>query len=1190
MNIVKRNLYIVGDSGKSKTFLRKILEEIMLLKNKYHDDRILATDWVIDTHNNISFEVDIKDYSEFGLRTLQKSTIAHNIVIYAIDVLGRDVAQLSDKAINMLKHYEDEATVIVAYSLAEGASKRAVDRLRDRLSFIEYFIPLDFTSNYDDYRYLNEFSLVLRQIIINSHHASLLYARQLIKKNFETRDPTLDLGNCGLTSLKGLTELFESTHLRKLILSNEWGEYDGSDLKRQTSKNIFDPNILFAFPKELNRLHNLEVLIAGGNWSDAYKKSKNYFSRWYINDITPLTELTTIKTLNLSNNGIRTVGPLAKLRNLNELYLNNNQIDYFPDISNFPNLTVLYLSNNKIYNVEFLSDGSSLKLVDLHSNQISDLTPITDLIEKIDIADSKWESNIISIAKNPLSVPPAEVVAKGRNHVLAYFNKLEAEKEIKLNPYLNSDIKLILVGNSNVGKSTFVEWLKTNKVNTGLATTHWMDFGVWKTSRNGKNYTIRIFDFGGQEYYHETHHLFFTNRTAYALLWESNSNDFGEVVVDQKQRDGSTKEVAIETFPLEYWLDSIRYHTQKRQQVQTAKTVKEILIERNDHISVFYNFNMMSGRGIQEALISENHKHDAGDQQEEENILILQNKVASIKDKLFLDEANLKASYPKIYDFEEISLYSNRKLPIAKNILFDIFDSLEILNRQYLGTWNYIKQDIEASNFQNSFSIDDFHSYCNTVIRGLSELKGRSKKQQNKVLFSKEDATVFASFLSDIGLCLYYPENDQLKDKIFLNQAKILKDLNTVLLEVDRKNGEISKHAIARTLGATTTSNEINEVIGLMLHFKILFKHPLAAKRSYIAPLYLPVEPPKSIKLFEDLFEKPVYRFKYKTFIHKSIILDFFQEYGARTLSETSDDGSFYYWKNGIVVKHENCNDIVMVKFVPWNRDGECALLDIYAIKGTEEKFVNEIVDYIDSINNGLKVSKFVPGESGNEFIPLEVIHENEKNENAVFHFESKYYKLANFRKYLKSPLKMKKLFISYSKQDLALVNKFIEHLSALQRDGKVSHWYCSALEAGSDWNDEIQRHFDEADIACFMVSPSFMKTQYIHEHEIKKAFERKKVDGNFKIVPIILNFCRWTTATNNLGDYTALPYTAKPIMDFNNQDMAWYITEECLRSMIDNDLDPRGDDFYRRNLPADILKIYERIVAGKVDNNSHQK
>ncbi len=114
------------------------------------------------------------------------------------------------------------------------------------------------------------------------------------------------------------------------------------------------------------------------------------------------------------------------------------------------------------------------------------------------------------------------------------------------------------------------------------------------------------------------------------------------------------------------------------------------------------------------------------------------------------------------------------------------------------------------------------------------------------------------------------------------------------------------------------------------------------------------------------------------------------------------------------------------------------------------------------------------------------------------------------------------------------------------------------------------------------------MKTKYIHEYEIKKAFERKSHDANFKIVPIIMDFCQWTTEKNNLGNFTALPYTAEPVADFYNQNMAWYIIQACLRLMIEKDLDPINDDFYlSQPLPKDILKIYERIVQGKVDANT---
>ncbi|MBL7728690.1 MAG: TIR domain-containing protein, partial [Dinghuibacter sp.] len=180
---------------------------------------------------------------------------------------------------------------------------------------------------------------------------------------------------------------------------------------------------------------------------------------------------------------------------------------------------------------------------------------------------------------------------------------------------------------------------------------------------------------------------------------------------------------------------------------------------------------------------------------------------------------------------------------------------------------------------------------------------------------------------------------------------------------------------------------------------------------------------------------------------------------------------------------------------------------------------------------------------------------------------------------------KMKKIFISYSKKDLALVNQFILHLSALERDNKVAHWYCTELQAGEEWDKKIKQEFDQADIACFMVSPNFMANDYIYNYELGRAIERRTTDNDFKIVPIILDFCNWKTEKNNLAQFTALPYTAKPIRDFQNQNLAWYLVESALRLVIDNneDIDWENKDSYKK-LPADVLQLYERLINGSLN------
>jgi len=180
---------------------------------------------------------------------------------------------------------------------------------------------------------------------------------------------------------------------------------------------------------------------------------------------------------------------------------------------------------------------------------------------------------------------------------------------------------------------------------------------------------------------------------------------------------------------------------------------------------------------------------------------------------------------------------------------------------------------------------------------------------------------------------------------------------------------------------------------------------------------------------------------------------------------------------------------------------------------------------------------------------------------------------------------KSKKIFISYSKQDLTLVNEFIKHLAGLRADEKVDQWYCTALTAGSTWEKEIKSQFEQSNIVCFMVSPNFMNTPYIQEKEIAWAFERKARDLDFAIVPIILDFCKWTTVHNNLGQFTALPYTGKPVMDFKNRNLAWNLVQECLGLILEYKLDPKGDEFYvHQPLSAATLRLYERLIRGELD------
>ena len=116
------------------------------------------------------------------------------------------------------------------------------------------------------------------------------------------------------------------------------------------------------------------------------------------------------------------------------------------------------------------------------------------------------------------------------------------------------------------------------------------------------------------------------------------------------------------------------------------------------------------------------------------------------------------------------------------------------------------------------------------------------------------------------------------------------------------------------------------------------------------------------------------------------------------------------------------------------------------------------------------------------------------------------------------------------------------------------------------------------------MVSEYFYSTKYIVEKEIKNAINRYDKDKSVKIVPIILEHYEWARkAPYNLQRFSALPFQAKPISDFNNEKIAWNTITASVKVMIEKDLDPGQIELISR----DMQEIYERQVEGKLDNNS---
>jgi internalin A len=190
-------------------------------------------------------------------------------------------------------------------------------------------------------------------------------ALDLIAENIRTKNPVLDLGNCGLTELypELLEELAKTGDwLKELRLSSDWWDRETEENKYSLNKG--DANRLSQLPHTLPPFPKLHILIAAEQG---------------ISDCTPLAKLEQLNILDISGNQINNCAPLAKLEQLKELYISGNQINNCAPLARLTQLKKLYVYHNQITDCAPLAKFEQLKELDISLNQITDCAPLAKL-------------------------------------------------------------------------------------------------------------------------------------------------------------------------------------------------------------------------------------------------------------------------------------------------------------------------------------------------------------------------------------------------------------------------------------------------------------------------------------------------------------------------------------------------------------------------------------------------------------------------------------------------------------------------------------------------------------------------------------------------------------------------------------------------------------------------------------------
>lgn len=162
------------------------------------------------------------------------------------------------------------------------------------------------------------------------------------------------------------------------------------------------------------------------------------------------------------------------------------------------------------------------------------------------------------------------------------------------------------------------------------------------------------------------------------------------------------------------------------------------------------------------------------------------------------------------------------------------------------------------------------------------------------------------------------------------------------------------------------------------------------------------------------------------------------------------------------------------------------------------------------------------------------------------------------------------KLFCSYSHLDEAKVEKFLKHLAPLENEGLISKWYDRKIEAGENFQKNIDNNLADADIVCLLISANFLSSTpcLAEKADAIKLKERKGIS----LIPIILSDCGWKD-DSDISRLLALPTDGKPVSNFENPDTAWSDVYDGLKSAIQKEVAVRK------------LKICDQFSANFLQN-----
>lgn len=773
-----------------------------------------------------------------------------------------------------------------------------------------------------------------------------------------------------------------------------------------------------------------------------------------------------IVELNLLQNKITKIENLNHLDKLQNLYLAFNQIESADGLTSFKHLDQFTINNNPLEQIDALGNLENIRLLTLSNTPIKSIKPIQHLIKNgsiIETGKPNIQPNNAYIFLDgcfQLEDPNFEIVNQGNEAVLNYWKATEVTATQKFN-----FLKIILLGNSRVGKTDFSHFLRKGAIQDTSVSTHLLEISDWQptffNNENYENLSVKIFDFGGQDYYHDAYRLFFSSNTAYVVLWETATNAYN--ITDELFK-GQTS-LSYENYPINYWLETINDFVKRKQ----YNTVESKFESDTESISISMDTSAMDNK----IFVNQTP------------ILLLQNKIDI--DKSLLDQSVLKEKYGLITQFFDVSLKNKKRTGILNEVLTEFIDSMN------LTTKNLFSYQAALVEFWKQKSEEAFQVFTIETFLEVCQASGIALPKD----FGVEQSKIIADILNAAGYLLY----DEALGLVFTNLPALNSTFKSVL--------ELAMQAHCKGI---INSSQIEEqgidskVVLLLEKFKLLIK---LNDKQYLNAQFLPLKPHPNIQFFLDSFLHNHVQYEYPAFFSNSILTQLFVQFlqEALLLEELVVE-HLPIWKYGIVIKQKNerMQDWVYVEL---KKETSKGIIKIWTVQPFDRnKLEGKVMQAIESIHQGWTVNKKVSIDN-HSYLNAEELMTNALASKFITYVDNKPTPISKFKNVLdltKTAIP-KKMFISYCSANSKHMHQLSKNLKVLQEAHLIDFWYDRMIQPGTNWDESIQKELQEADVILFMVSSDFLLSKYIMEKEVPNAIELTR-NGNKRLEIILVEDC----------------------------------------------------------------------------------